>query len=172
MNLANTGNRAFAHGHTYQGHPIACAAALEVQRIIREDNLVENVRKNGLVLEELLYRKLGDHPNVGNIRGKGFFWGVSAFLGDCYPELTICKIEFVQDKTSKQPFPPSAGIADAVHTEGLMNSGIMLYPGTGTKDGVDGDHVLVSPVYQTTKEQLADIVDKIGETVYRAFKKW
>lgn len=69
--------RAFAHGHTYQGHPVACAAALEVQRIIREDNLISNVREMGHHLEKLLHQHLDDHPYVGNIRGKGLFWGVS-----------------------------------------------------------------------------------------------
>lgn len=69
--------RAFSHGHTYQGHPVGCAAALEVQRIIREDNLVANVRECGLLLETLLHEYLDDHPYVGNIRGRGLFWGVS-----------------------------------------------------------------------------------------------
>lgn len=67
----------FSHGHTYQGHPVGCAAALEVQRIIREDNLVENVRQNGNLLGKLLHRYLVGHPYVGNVRGKGLFWGVS-----------------------------------------------------------------------------------------------
>lgn len=72
------GTGAFSHGHTYQGHPIGCAVALEVQKILGEKNLVNNVREQGLVLEDLLKQSLGDHPNVGNIRGKGLFWGVSA----------------------------------------------------------------------------------------------
>lgn len=67
---------AFSHGHTYQGHPVACAAALEVQRIMREEKLVDNVREQGVVLGQLLHEYLDDHPNVGNVRGKGFFYGV------------------------------------------------------------------------------------------------
>jgi len=70
------GSGAFAHGQTYQGHPVACAAGLEVQRIISEDRLVENVAKRGAYLERLLKARLADHPNVGDIRGKGLFWGV------------------------------------------------------------------------------------------------
>lgn len=69
--------RAFSHGHTYQGHPVGCAAALEVQRIIREERLVENVQQHGQLLGTLLHEYLGDNPYVGNIRGKGLFWGVS-----------------------------------------------------------------------------------------------
>jgi adenosylmethionine-8-amino-7-oxononanoate aminotransferase len=79
------GTGAFAHGHTYQGHPVSCAAALEVQRIVREDRLVDNVRKVGAILGELLHDALDPHPNVGNVRGKGLFWGVS----DCLESASI-----------------------------------------------------------------------------------
>lgn len=74
------GTGAFSHGQTYQGHPLACAAALEVQKIIREEKLVDNVKEMGLLLEGLLKQKLADHPNVGDIRGRGLFWGVGASL--------------------------------------------------------------------------------------------
>jgi adenosylmethionine-8-amino-7-oxononanoate aminotransferase len=74
------GSGAFAHGQTYQGHPVACAAALEVQKIIREDGLVENAQQMGTLLGKLLKEKLGSHPNVGDIRGRGLFWGVSSRL--------------------------------------------------------------------------------------------
>ena len=72
------GSGAFIHGQTYQGHPVACAAALEVQRIIEEERLLGNVKAMGDLLQRLLVEKLADHPNVGNIRGRGLFWGVSA----------------------------------------------------------------------------------------------
>lgn len=74
------GTGVFRHGQTYQGHPISCAAALAVQRTIQEQNLLENVQRMGAYLEEQLRCHLGDRPYVGDIRGKGLFWGVS----DCY----------------------------------------------------------------------------------------
>jgi adenosylmethionine-8-amino-7-oxononanoate aminotransferase len=77
VQVLEKGTGAFSHGQTYQGHPISCAAALEVQRVIREENLVENVREMGLIMEKLLKRRLGGHPYIGDIRGKGLFWGVS-----------------------------------------------------------------------------------------------
>lgn len=77
VNVLQKGSGAFSHGQTYQGHPIACAAALEVQKIIREERLVENVAKLGPLLGEGLKQRLSGHPNVGDIRGRGFFWGVS-----------------------------------------------------------------------------------------------
>ena len=70
------GHGAFAHGHTFQNFPAACAAGLAVQRIIRDDNLLANVRDKGPKLGNKLAARLGDHPHVGNIRGPGLFRGV------------------------------------------------------------------------------------------------
>jgi len=83
------GTGAFAHGQTYQGHPIACAAALEVQKIIREDGLVDNAREMGNLMEILLKKRLGSHPHVGDIRGRGLFWGVSELKEGPEPALNI-----------------------------------------------------------------------------------
>ncbi|KAH8681281.1 exocyst complex protein exo70 [Xylariales sp. PMI_506] len=136
------GSGAFVHGHTYQAHPVACAAALQVQKIIQEDRLIDNVEKLGPKLEELLVNKLGNHPNVGDIRGRGFFWG----------------IEFVADKESKTPFPSKNGVAMEIAEIGLQETyGIAIYPGTGTANGTDGDHIIVSPPYNATPENLEEI---------------
>lgn len=148
--IAGTG--VFAHAHTYQGHPVGCAAALEVQRIIREDNLVENVRENGEYLGKLLHEQLDGHPYVGNVRGRGFFWS----------------LEFVACKKTKEPFPPSAGIAKKVHLAALNDVGISFYPGIGTKDGVTGDHAWIAPAYTSTKHDIERIVSKVKESVILA----
>lgn len=71
------GSGAFAHGHTFQNFPVACAAALEVQRIVQDEGLLENVRQKGELLSGKLRKRLAGHKNVGDIRGKGLFWGVS-----------------------------------------------------------------------------------------------
>lgn len=76
VRVMDKGTGVFRHGQTYQGHPVACAAALAVQRVIQEENLLENVREMGAYLESLLRDRLGLHPHVGDIRGKGLFWGV------------------------------------------------------------------------------------------------
>ncbi|KAI9880262.1 MAG: hypothetical protein M1830_004607 [Pleopsidium flavum] len=150
------GTGAFAHGQTYQGHPVACAAALEVQRIIREERLVENVARMGAYLERLLRDRLGGHPHVGDIRGKGLFWG----------------IEFVQDKITKTPFDPKVGVAMAVHNKGMHpNYSISLYPGTGTVDGKVGDHVLIAPAYNVTQREIETIIDLTVRVVEDAFRE-
>ncbi|KAI2635998.1 exocyst complex protein exo70 [Xylaria nigripes] len=143
------GSGSFVHGHTYQGHPITCAAALEVQKIIREENLVHNVSKMGALLSKRLKDLLLDHPNVGDIRGSGLFWG----------------IEFVMDKTTKEPFPSSSNVAFGIAERGLTKSYcIALYPSSGTVDGVKGDHVIISPPYNispTDVETIATTVHKL-----------
>ncbi|KAK1968952.1 aminotransferase class-III [Colletotrichum sublineola] len=155
VDALKNGSGTFMHGHTYQGHPVGCAAALEVQRIIREENLVSNVRKQGILLEELLRKHLGDHPYVGDIRGKGLFWG----------------IEFVRDKKSREPFPRSADIANKIWLNGLNEFGISLFPGNGTKDGVLGDHVLLAPAYTSTSEEIEYIATRTRDAVCRTFEE-
>ncbi|KAK1569630.1 aminotransferase class-III [Colletotrichum navitas] len=147
------GSGAFSHGHTYQGHPVGCAAALEVQRIIREENLVANVRKQGALLEKLLREHLSEHPYVGDIRGKGLFWG----------------IELVRDKKSKEPFPRSADIANKIYLNGLDKFGISLFPGNGTKDGNLGDHVFLAPAYTSTSDEIEYIAARTRDAVFKTF---
>src|SRR4051794_17962324 len=56
--VLENGSAEFRHGHTYQNHPLSCAAALEVQKIVRDENLLENVRKMGDLLKGLLEKRL------------------------------------------------------------------------------------------------------------------
>lgn len=88
VDVLRHGTGAFSHGQTYQGHPISCAAALEVQRIIREEQLVQNVSEMGQLTEKLMREKIGNLPYVGDIRGKGLFWGVCPPLTYTYHVLT------------------------------------------------------------------------------------
>lgn len=137
------GTGAFLHGQTYQAHPVCCRAALETLRVIHDEKLIDNVARAGVKLGALLHEKLDSHRYIGNVRGKGLFWG----------------IEFVSDKQTKTPFPPAEGVAMGVHELGLQDPfNISLYPGTGTADGQRGDHVLLAPAYDVTDEQLEEIV--------------
>jgi adenosylmethionine-8-amino-7-oxononanoate aminotransferase len=142
------GSGAFVHGQTYQAHAVACAGALEVQRIIREENLVAQCADAGTVLEGLLHERLGNHPHVGNIRGRGLFQA----------------LEFVRNRSTKTPFNPALHVHDRVKQQALAR-GLCIYPGTGTADGVNGDHVLLAPPYIVTTPQLEDIVGRLGDAV-------
>lgn len=156
IDALDKGTGAFMHGQTYQGHPIACAAAAEVQRIIQEQDLVKNVGEMGKLLEKGLKERIGGHPHVGNIRGKGLFWG----------------IEFVQNRQTKEPFDPKFGVAMTVHQKGMEEKySISIYPGTGTVDGRVGDHVLIAPAYNVTREDIAKIVDLVAQVIEEVFNE-
>ncbi|KAH0388779.1 PLP-dependent transferase, partial [Aureobasidium melanogenum] len=149
------GTGAFTHGQTYQGHPVSCRAALEVLRTLRDEKLVQNAAAMGEKLEELLKRFVLPLPHVGNVRGKGLFWG----------------IEFVKDKTTKEPFDPKENVATSIHEKGLSNPhNITLYPGTGTADGKIGDHILLAPAYNVTAEVIELIVQKTARVIEEYFQ--
>jgi adenosylmethionine-8-amino-7-oxononanoate aminotransferase len=142
------GSGLFVHGQTYQGHPVACAAALEVQRIMRAQELVANVRAMGAVLERRLVERFGNHHCIGEIRGRGLFWA----------------LEFVADRASKTPFDPSLRINERVKVEALAR-GLAIYPMPGTIDGTRGDHVIVAPPYIVTEVEVDEIVARLGAAV-------
>lgn len=142
------GSGAFQHGHTYMGHPMACAAALAVQRVIEEEDLVARVRQMGAVLSDRLTERLGNHRHVGDIRGRGLFMG----------------IELVEDRTTKTPFDPGHALHARVKQE-AMDRGLICYPSGGTIDGKRGDHVLLAPPFIVTEPEIGDLVDRLGEAV-------
>ena len=145
------GSGGFTHGHTYQAHPVACAGALEVQRIIREHALVANVRRMGARLEQALTERLGNHPHIGDIRGRGLFWA----------------IEFVADRASRAVFDPALRVNERVK-RAVLAEGAAIYPMGGTIDGRQGDHVIVAPPYIVTEDDIAEIVDRVGRGVEAA----
>jgi len=140
-----SGSGAFQHGHTYLGHPVACAAALAVQRVIERDRLLECVQRLGLGLRERLNAAFSDHPNVGDIRGRGLFQA----------------IELVADRATREPFYPARRL-HARNTAQAMALGHMVYPMGGTIDGARGDHVLIAPPFVATETDLDRIVDRLA----------
>ena len=143
------GSGMFQHGHTYIGHAAGAAAALAVQRVIKRDNLLEKVRTDGAYLSKALHRALDAHPHVGDIRGRGFFWG----------------IELVEDRAGKKPFDPASKLNAKVKSE-AMQRGLMCYPMGGTIDGVRGDHVLLAPPFIATRTDLDEIVERIAAAIH------
>ncbi|HUB43843.1 MAG TPA: aspartate aminotransferase family protein [Acetobacteraceae bacterium] len=148
VDAINAGSGGFMHGHTYQAHPVACAAALEVQHIIRDDNLLANVRAMGTRLETALIERFGNHRHVGDIRGRGLFWA----------------LEFVTDRATKQEFEPALKLNERVKREALAR-GVAIYPMGGTIDGKRGDHVVIAPPYIATAADIDTIVARLGDAV-------
>ena len=142
------GSGAFQHGHTYLAHPVAAAAALAVQQVIERDGLLEHCRTRGEQLQALLRERLGEHPHVGEIRGRGLFWG----------------IELVRDRASKDPFDPALRLHAAVKRE-TMARGLLVYPMGGTVDGRYGDHVLLAPPFIASEADLAFIAQRLHQAV-------
>lgn len=139
------GSGLFQHGHTYLGHAVACAAALAVQQVIRRDGLLDRVQVAGARLQRELQQRFGDHPHVGDIRGRGLFWG----------------LEFVRDRASKRWFDPSLRLHARLKAA-AMAEGLMVYPMGGTVDGRSGDHVLLAPPFIATDAELGSIVERLG----------
>ena len=142
------GSGLFQHGHTYIGHAIAAAAALAVQRVIKRDRLLDQVKARGKYLARQLCGALGTHPHVGDIRGRGLFMGV----------------ELVEDRATKQPFAPKLKLHAKIKAE-AMARGLMVYPMGGTIDGEHGDHVLVAPPFIATEADLDAIVERLAAAI-------
>ncbi|EJN12665.1 adenosylmethionine-8-amino-7-oxononanoate aminotransferase [Bradyrhizobium sp. YR681] len=148
IDTIRSGSGAFQHGHTYLAHPLACAAALAVQDVIRDDNLLEQVKQRGKQLEQRLTERFGNHRHVGDIRGRGLFWA----------------IELVADRASRTSFDPTLKLSQKIKAEAFAN-GLGCYPGGGTVDGVRGDHVLLAPPYIASADEIDLIVDRLGAAV-------
>jgi adenosylmethionine-8-amino-7-oxononanoate aminotransferase len=147
------GSGFFQHGHTYLGHPVACAAALAVQQVIERDGLLARVRESGARLESLLRETFRAHPHIGDIRGRGLFWG----------------IELVRERGSKAPFDPGLKLHARIKRE-AMALGLMVYPMGGTVDGRYGDHVLLAPPFIIDGPELALVAERLHAAIQAALQ--
>lgn len=147
------GSGFFQHGHTYMGHPVACAAALAVQETIQREKLLDNVRQQGERLERRLKERFANHHNVGDIRGRGLFWAV----------------EYVRDRSTKAPFDPALAVHARVKQE-AMARGLACYAMPGTIDGKFGDHNMLAPPFIVTSSDIDEIVERFGDAVDAALQ--
>jgi len=145
------GSGFFQHGHTYMGHAMAAAGAGAVLRAIRDRGLLERVQAMGALLEGALRDRFGQHPQVGDIRGRGLFRG----------------LELVADRESKAPFDPARRLHARIKAA-AMEAGLICYPMGGTLDGQCGDHVLLAPPFIITPDQIGELVDKLSQAIDRA----
>ncbi|AXS40475.1 aspartate aminotransferase family protein [Breoghania sp. L-A4] len=150
-----TGSGFFQHGHTYIGHPAACAAGCAVlDRVAGStgDGLLANVRAMGDKLDAALRDRFAGDPHVGDIRGRGLFRG----------------LEIVADRVTKEPFAPALKV-NAMIKRAAMEEGLMCYPMGGTIDGERGDHVLLAPPFIIDDSHVTEIADKLGRSMARVF---
>ena len=142
------GSGALKHGQTYNAHPVGCAAALAVQQVIRDEQLLPRVRQAGARLMDLLSQRFGNHPNIGDVRGRGL----------------LLALELVADRATKAPFDPALAMHQRAKDD-AFERGLLIYPGGGTIDGRNGDHILLAPPYNVTDEELEMIVDLLADTL-------
>jgi len=141
-------------GHTFSANPVSCAVGLAVLKYIAANNLIEKCREAGEYLIKRMRELQEHHPIIGDVRGLGLMIG----------------LEFVEDRKTKKPFPPETKLANTVTTE-AMRRGLIVYPGTGTADGVSGDHILLTPPYiidEKQMDELASILDDSLSAVEKA----
>ncbi len=148
--LPPQGSGQFIHGFTYSGHPLSCAVANTVLQIWEEEALTQNVAELGPYLRQGLEELQDRHQLVGDVRGIGFMQGM----------------EFVRDRISKEPFPADLKVARQV-CQAALEEGLIVYPGSGSVDGVLGDHLLVTPPLIITRAQLDELLLKLDHALDR-----
>ncbi|MGY9010171.1 MAG: aspartate aminotransferase family protein [Rhodobacterales bacterium] len=142
------GSGFFQHGHTYIGHPVATAAGLAVVTALLDRGLIDQVKIMGDKLNLALQQEFGQHPNIGDIRGRGLFQG----------------IELVEDRETKKPFAPSLAMSKKIK-DLAFNAGLICYPMSGTRDGINGDHILLAPPYIINDAQIEEVVGKLSLSI-------
>ncbi|MBL6846964.1 MAG: aspartate aminotransferase family protein [Alphaproteobacteria bacterium] len=145
--IAN-GSGFFQHGHTYLGHPVACAASLSVLNKLVNENFSSQVKEKGQYLQKNLELHLGQNQFVGDIRGRGLFRG----------------IEIVKDRSTKEPFQKKLNIAGKIKKQAL-DIGLICYPMQGTVDGSKGDHILIAPPFIINEDEINEISTKLKSTI-------
>ena len=144
-NRLGKGSGFFQHGHTYMGHPVACAAALAVLKAILNRKLLSSIKSKSNQLFNCLETQLGHHPNIGDIRGRGLFIG----------------IEIVKNIETKKPFDPNLKVAASIKNA-AFEAGLICYPMSGTRDGKWGDHILLAPPFILNENQIIELVNKLS----------
>lgn len=141
-------------GYTFSGNPLCCAAGLAVQNYIEKHRLISRAEGIGRYLGEKLSRLL-EEPMIGDVRGKGCFWG----------------IELVKNKSQKTPFPKEFGIGEMIEKTAFRN-GLILLSGSGTADGVTGDHLMIAPPLNIPETDVDKLVDILEETIWEVQKTY
>jgi adenosylmethionine-8-amino-7-oxononanoate aminotransferase len=142
------GSNVVMHGHTFTGHPMACAAALAVQKEVKERDLLSNVRRMGGMLRSALSEQFGTHPNVGDIRGRGLFLA----------------LELVKDRRTKEPFDGDLKLSERIRVRAMEN-GLICYPMGGLVDGVRGENVMLAPPFIVEERHVFELTERLARTL-------
>lgn len=142
----------FAHGHTCIGHATACAAGVAVQEVLDEEKLLERTQRMGERFQELLLERFGDHPLVGDIRGRGLFRG----------------LELVSDQASRRGFKDGGKLPGQLLLA-AMEAGLICYPGGITIDGAMLPHIILAPPLILEEQHMLECLDRLEQTMKTVF---
>jgi len=145
------GSGSFKGGFTHSGHILSCAAALAVQRTVRREGLLQNVVKQAQRLEARLAERFAQHPNIGEIRGRGLMRG----------------LEIVADRISKKPFDATEKISSRL-SQACMEQGLLCNVASGTIDGTRGEHVLLAPPFIVSDEEIDELTARLAAALDNA----
>jgi adenosylmethionine-8-amino-7-oxononanoate aminotransferase len=145
------GSGAFQHGFTYQAHPVATMAGNAVLDYIESQNLFARVQPAAKILREELSAS-ESHANVGEVRGLGLLLG----------------IEFVRNKSTREPFPRESNTAERIR-QAALEQNVLVYPTQGCADGLDGDHILLAPPFIITREECAQVARALRSALQTVF---
>lgn len=146
--VADVADSVFDHGYTYSHHPGGAAAGMAVLDILESEDLITRSAGVGARLKAMVASTLGDHPNVGDVRGRGLLVG----------------IEFVAERADRRPFPAAERLAERLRAAAIAR-GVIPYPVSGCADGIEGDGLLLGPPLTVTESELAVIVSGIADAV-------
>jgi adenosylmethionine-8-amino-7-oxononanoate aminotransferase len=131
----------FLAGHTMNQNPTSCAGAIANMKYVEEHDLMGNARRTGAYLLKRLKDLVENYDILGDARGKGM----------------MCGIEFVKNKTTKEPFDPKLKVAWNFERE-CLDRGLVTFNCSGCVEGVAGDMALVTPPLITTPAQVDEII--------------
>jgi adenosylmethionine-8-amino-7-oxononanoate aminotransferase len=147
--IASTLERSgFAHGHTYIGHPVACAAGLAIQDVIDNEDLLPKAQKLGAVFADMLQHHLGKHARVGDIRYRGLFAGV----------------ELVSDRSTRAGFEIAGNMAEQLRLA-AMEQRLICYPSSILVDGKTVPHVMLAPPLIAREEDLEEGISRLARSI-------
>ncbi|MCC5992865.1 MAG: aspartate aminotransferase family protein [Rhodobacteraceae bacterium] len=139
----------FQHGFTYAGNPLACAAGAAVIDEIARLGLVQNAEMMGHALRARLDGLMARHPIIGDVRGKGL----------------LMAFELMADHDTKAPLPARLNAHQRL-VDIAYEMGLIIYS-RRTRDGVEGDHIMVCPPLIVTEAHLDEITDTLDAALTR-----
>lgn len=138
----------FVIGGTSSGNPLSCAVSGAVLRYMLDHQLIINATEVGWHFLKQLKELKERHPIVGDVRGLGMLVG----------------LEFVRNRTTKEPFPVATGVAQRINAQ-TFERGLLSYPGQGTADGTSGDHIMYAPPLTMSCTQVDDLIEILDASI-------